>query len=69
MSTAPQESRAILDHFLALSDPRQSWRVGLSVAGNPAFGALRDALWDGGFCRDPAPGRGADGFPAAFLSL
>jgi hypothetical protein len=27
MSTAPQASRAILDHFSALSDPRQSWRV------------------------------------------
>ncbi|MBY5407111.1 ISAs1 family transposase [Rhizobium leguminosarum] len=27
MSTAPQASRAILEHFSALSDPRQSWRV------------------------------------------
>ena len=37
----------LLDHFAALSDPRQHAKVPVSVTGNPASGFGRDARWSG----------------------
>ena len=66
---ASQVSVSLLDHFAALSDPRQHAKVLVSIAGNSASGFGFDDRRGGRLRGDDAVGKRASGVPATLLPL